>query len=75
MFRWGLLFWLDWLLWVLGLCIKKFFSCIGKLIITGMIFAGIVICVISYLTGMDIAGFFMLIWDIVGLIIDLIKGF
>ena len=73
MFRWGLLFWLDWLLWVLGLCIKKIFSCIRNLIITVMIFAGIAIYTVSSLTGMDIAELVMLIWDFVKLIIDLVK--
>ena len=73
MFRWGFLFWLDWLLLVVWLCIKKIFSCIGNLIITGMIFVCTVIYAISSLTGMDIADLFMLIWDFVGSIIDLIK--
>ena len=73
MFRWGLLFWLDWLLWFLVLCIKKFFSCIRNLIITGMLFACLVVGAISYGTGMDIADLFLLIWDFMGVIIDLIK--
>jgi len=77
MFRWGFLFWLDWLLLVVWLCIKKIFSCIGNLIIKVMIFAGIVICAIPFLTGMDIAELFMLIWNLVEWIIDRInkKGF
>jgi len=73
MFRWGVMFWLHWLLWVLGLCIRKIFSCIRNLMITGMIFAIMVICTISSLTGLDIADLFMLIWDFVCLILDLIK--
>jgi len=73
MFRWGLFFWLDWLLWILVLCIKKIFSCVKNLIFTGMVFAVGAICTIGYLTGMDIADLFMLIWDFVKAIIDLIK--
>ena len=72
MFRWGFLFWLDWLLLVVWLCVKKIFSCIGKMILTVMIFAGIVIGVITYLTGMDIAELFMTIWNLVEKIIELI---
>ena len=73
MFRWGLLFWLDWLLWFLVLCIKKIFSCIRNFIITGMVFVCIAVCTLSSLTGMDIADLFLLIWDFMGVIIDLIK--
>ena len=73
MFRWGLLFWLHWLLWILVLCIKKIFSCIRNLILTGMVFAGMAICTIAYLTGLSIAELFLLIWDCVGAVIDLIK--
>lgn len=73
MFRWGLLFWLDWLLMILMFFIKKIFSCIRNFIITVMIFAGIVICTMSSLTGLDITDLFMFIWDFVGLIIDLVK--
>jgi len=75
MFRWGLLFWLHWLLWVLGLCIKKIFSCISNFIIKVMVLGCVAIYAITYFMGMSIADLVLLIWDFIGLIIDLIKRF
>jgi len=75
MFRWGLLFWLHWLLWVLGLCIKKIFSCISNFIFKVMVLASAAIFAITYFMGMSIADLVLLIWDFIGLIIELINRF
>ena len=69
----GFLFWWYFLLWLLGQCIKTIFSWISNFIFKVIVFGCLVVGAISYGTGMGIADLFMLIWDFVGAIIEIIK--